>query len=150
MLSPNIVDECGNGCNNEIARTFGSTQNESFVNSLSLEESALEEFELVLGRLSRCILVDIVDHFEESNLVVSHYSPWVNRNLCSVHADENSGNGSRTDLSTNVKRETLAHNHFDEMTCKFAKQLFLAQLEIARSAMRRGRNAQDYSLSDVT
>jgi hypothetical protein len=99
-LLPVTYDRYSNGCNNEIVRIFTSRVGETYINSISTtkqeRQRVLEqEFEEIAFRLSQCVV--IMNHrCEESNLILSHYLPWINQTLDLCHHKENIGNVSES------------------------------------------------------
>eukprot|EP00957_Ditylum_brightwellii_P047384 3599504-Ditylum_brightwellii.AAC.1 len=66
-MLPLAYDHHSNGCNNEIARIFGSTQDETAVNTLSPSGVWFDkEFETIALRLSQCVIV-LPERCQESN-----------------------------------------------------------------------------------
>ena len=132
-LLPEAVDKFGNGCNNEIARIFGRTQDESLVNHLSVRthgpQCFLDELETVLSRMSTCVVVRI-DRCQESQIILQHYLPWVNStDLCKGHEKEST---LSVDLRDGAREAILEQNIFDDLAFRFGEELFQAQLQVAQ------------------
>ncbi|MGK3744152.1 MAG: hypothetical protein ACI90V_011012 [Bacillariaceae sp.] len=67
-----------NGCNNENARIFGCTADETVVNTLMLNDPIfLDKFEKAASRMSRCVIV-MTRRCQESNTIIRHFLPWLN------------------------------------------------------------------------
>lgn len=142
ILLPKAVDTFGNGCNNEMARIFGSTEHEYYVNHLSIEADGeryyLKELDNVMSRMAGCVIIN-VDRCEDSNTILKHYLPWVlngsKENLCSLHSNANRANKEKKDLTDDAKKVILSHNSFDESVFKFGEKLFEEQLRVAIAAV---------------
>lgn len=147
-LLPNMYDQFGNGCNNEIYRDFGSTVDEPSVNNFQPitedDENGhcfLQEFEKTAARLSKCVII-MLHRCEESKQILSHYLPWLNiangqNDLCNENASgHNTGktDDSKKILQPNASDAILHQNQMDEMLYTFGESLFEEQLKIATEA----------------
>jgi len=146
VLLPMAIDKYGTGCNNEMARAFGSTPYEHAVNHFSVETEGtkhfLTELEHVLSRMAGCVMVRM-DRCEDSSTILQHYLPWVQGDICSKGGHVKIGlskvkNGS--DLTTEAQEEILSQNKFDDFVFEFAAKLFEEQLRVATNStvVRRG------------
>jgi len=139
-LLPITYDQYSNGCNNEIARTFGSTLEEVRVNTLkSGSPEFLAEFKGSAHRMSHCVIT-VLNRCEESNQVVSYFFPWLKGvDLCAnKYANKYYNKGTATNIEKSVgpaeSVSILSKNSIDELLYEFGIALFEAQLKIATSA----------------
>ena len=144
-MLPIAYDSHGNGCNNEIARIFGSTEDETRVNTLSSLQTTnildnpsyfQQEFEKIAYRMSRCVII-MIDRCEESNAVLKHYLPWManDKNFCNK---ANADNAAKSDKSRKILRENaseaiISQNYMDELVFQFGEKLFERQFQVATS-----------------
>eukprot|EP01083_Nonionella_stella_P101031 285865_1 len=132
-MLPEAVDKFGNGCNNEIARIFGRTNDENLLNHLSVKTYGpkyfLDELETVMSRMASCVVVRM-DRCEDSNVILKHFLPWMHsEDLCeSAREKQSSLSGV---VSDEAREAILAQNSFDELVFRFGEELFEAQLEVA-------------------
>ena len=131
-LLPNTYDQYGNGCNNEMARIFGSTVDETYINTLSPSDPRfVQELESVASRMSKCLILR-VDRCEDSNAIINHFVPWMNgTDICSHH--ENANGKPSDEVSDEAKSVILEQNYFDELIFNLGEELFEKQLEKAKS-----------------
>lgn len=132
-LLPEAVDVYGNGCNNEIARIFGRSQDEALVNRFSINTVGAhyfaDELDTVLARMARCVMLR-VDRCQDSSIILRHYLPWINTTkLCTTHKNKSHRS---TDLRAGAATVILEHNAFDELAFRFGDALFEAQLKVAQ------------------
>lgn len=132
-LLPEAVDVYGNGCNNEIARIFGRSQDEALVNRFSINTVGahyfVDELDTVLARMARCVMLR-VDRCQDSSIILRHYLPWINTTkLCTTHALKSHRS---KDLRAGAATVILEHNAFDELAFRFGDALFEAQLKVAQ------------------
>ena len=129
---PETYDQYGNGCNNELARIFGSTVDETHVNTLSLSEPGfVQELDKIASRISKCIILHS-DRCEDSNKIIEHFIPWMNgTDMCSRH--KNSFGKSSDEVSEEAKAVILEQNYIDELIFNLGEELFEKQLEKATS-----------------
>eukprot|EP00978_Attheya_sp_CCMP212_P007606 scaffold17567_cov28-Attheya_sp.AAC.1 len=133
-LLPITYDRFSNGCNNEISRIFGSTVDETVVNTLSPDNPIfLNEFEKIASRMSKCIVV-MVHRCDESNKIISHFFPWMTTNLCNKVSNKANTTNDITVLQANASDTILSQNYMDEMIFKFGEALFEQQLAIATNS----------------
>eukprot|EP00978_Attheya_sp_CCMP212_P008443 scaffold19853_cov89-Attheya_sp.AAC.1 len=133
-LLPVTYDEYSNGCNNEIARIFGSTVDETVVNTLSPDNPIfLNEFEKIASRMSQCI-VTMVHRCDESNTIISHFFPWMTTNLCNEVRNKALTTKDMTVLQANATDAILSQNYMDELLFNLGEALFENQLAIARNS----------------
>lgn len=129
-LLPKAYDRFGNGCNNEMARIFGSTVDETYVNTLSPSDPRfIQELESVASRMSKCLILR-VDRCEDSNAIIHHFVPWMNgTDICSSHAN---AHGKPSDeVTEKAKSIILEQNYLDELIFTLGEELFEKQLEKA-------------------
>mmetsp|Transcript_7245 Transcript_7245/g.10910 ORF Transcript_7245/g.10910 Transcript_7245/m.10910 type:complete len:368 (-) Transcript_7245:35-1138(-) len=143
-MLPLAYDQYSNGCNNEIARIFGSTQNETAVNTLSPSGVWFDkEFETIALRLSRCVIV-LPKRCQESNTILKYYLPWLAKttDLCREQLNKNQESVGNT-LQEHAKEAILEQNYMDELLFQFGEALFEKQLAIAKSHLIENKtNAQ--------
>ena len=136
---PLAYDKYSNGCNNESARIFGSTQNETDVNTLSSASDVRfkEEFKTIALRLSQCVIV-LPQQCHDSNAVLQRYLPWPtdNMDLCGKQSNKNKASNSMT-LQELATEAILEQNYMDERLYQFGEALFEKQLAIARSHLNK-------------
>lgn len=131
-LLPTAYDFYSSGCNNELARIFGSLD-EVEVNKLNSDTPGfLHEFELIASRMSKCVII-IAERCEESNSVVRHYLPWVEVNLCETHHNSAKTTDNKV-LQENASEAILSQNMIDEMLFKLGEALFEEQIQAALNA----------------
>lgn len=133
---PEAYDQYNNGCNNEVARIFGSLNDESDINTLSPNDPIfLHEFNKIASRMSRCVIL-IPERCEDSNKVISHYFPWMGEvsDLCHSHLNPSTGAKSSKDLQDGAADAILSQNVMDELLFQFGLTLFDEQVRIANEA----------------
>lgn len=137
ILLPNAMDRYGNGCNNEIARIFGNTQDEKAVNRLSPQTDGIHfwnDLERVFSRMTKCVMVR-VDRCEDSNIILKHYLPWMKADLCETKQNTGTITSKKQDLAKDVQEIILKHNQFDDLAFQFGTSLFEEQLKVATAAI---------------
>jgi hypothetical protein len=129
-LLPKAYDQYGNGCNNEMARIFGSTVDETYVNTLSPSDPRfIQELESVASRMSKCLILR-VDRCKDSNAIIHHFIPWMNgTDVCSSH--KNVHGKPSDEVTEKAKSVILEQNYFDELIFTLGEELFEKQLEKA-------------------
>ena len=132
-MLPEAVDKFGNGCNNEIARILGRTNDENLINHLSVRTYGLkyflDEMETVMSRIASCVVIRM-DRCEDSNAILKHFLPWMHsEDLCKSSEKQSSFSGV---VSDEVREVILAQNSFDELVFQFGEEMFEALLEVAR------------------
>ena len=136
-ILPQAYDKYNNGCNNEVARIFGSLHDESAINTLSPDDPIfLHEFNKIASRMSRCVVL-IPERCEDSNKVISHYFPWMGEvaDLCHSHLNSAKGHAkSSKDLQDGAADAILSQNVMDELLFQFGLSLFDEQVRIANEA----------------
>mmetsp|Transcript_18549 Transcript_18549/g.42832 ORF Transcript_18549/g.42832 Transcript_18549/m.42832 type:complete len:488 (-) Transcript_18549:416-1879(-) len=164
-LLPEAVDTYGNGCSNEIARVFGSSAYEPDINTLKLEDDRfMRELDRTLMRMGQCVVIR-VDRCEDSNLVLKHFLPWMETDLCGNHKRESkvAVRAKTDDLPEDITNAILERNWFDKLAFDFGEELFEEQLRIAQRAeesdpdgkrsekilekLRQNNNVANWSLS---
>ena len=132
-LLPKAYDEYGNGCNNEMARIFGSTVIETDVNTLAPSNPRfIQELDSVASRISKCIIVR-VDRCEDSNVIIKHFIPWMKgTDVCNHHV--NVHGKSSDEVSEEASTVILEQNYFDELIFNLGEELFEKQLEKAANS----------------
>ena len=127
-LLPKAYDEYGGGCNNEMARIFGSTVDETYINTLSPSHPGfVQELNNVASRMSKCLVIR-VDRCEDSNAIIEHFIPWMNgTDVCSHHENAH-GKTSDEVISEEAKAGILEQNYFDELIFDLGEELFEQQL----------------------
>eukprot|EP00586_Coscinodiscus_wailesii_P005595 CAMPEP_0172489382 /NCGR_PEP_ID=MMETSP1066-20121228/19326_1 /TAXON_ID=671091 /ORGANISM="Coscinodiscus wailesii, Strain CCMP2513" /LENGTH=149 /DNA_ID=CAMNT_0013257177 /DNA_START=366 /DNA_END=815 /DNA_ORIENTATION=- len=133
-LLPTAYDRYSNGCNNEIVRAFGSTQDEMSINTLlpSSPDNVFNlnhEFDKITFRLSQCVII-MPNRCNESNIVLKHYFPWLGNHMDLCARKKNKGIVAE-DLKENAAEAILEQNFMDELLFQFSEALFQAQLDIA-------------------
>eukprot|EP00978_Attheya_sp_CCMP212_P029649 scaffold106029_cov51-Attheya_sp.AAC.1 len=131
-LLPVTYDTFNNGCNNENARIFGSTADETVVNTLMPNDPIfLHEFEKAASRMARCVIV-MVHRCQESNAIIRHFLPWLNdTNLCGNVNNAARTKGEKKVLHVNASEAILSQNSIDELLFQFGEALFEEQLRLA-------------------
>ena len=142
-MLPEAVDKFGNGCNNEIARILGRTNDENLINHLSVRTYGLkyffDEMETVMSRMASCVVVRM-DRCEDSNAILKHFLPWMHsEDLCKLKEKQSSFSGV---VSDEVREAILAQNSFDELVFRFGEELFKAQFEVALEGQGRGNGRE--------
>mmetsp|Transcript_10875 Transcript_10875/g.16784 ORF Transcript_10875/g.16784 Transcript_10875/m.16784 type:complete len:414 (+) Transcript_10875:101-1342(+) len=129
-LLPKTYDEYGGGCNNEMARIFGSSVDETHINTLSLSDPGfVQELDNIASRISKCFILRI-DRCEDSNKIIEHFIPWMHgTDLCSRHVNVE-GKPSDT-VSEEAGAVILEQNYIDELIFNLGEDLFEKQLERA-------------------
>jgi hypothetical protein len=149
-LLPVTYDRYYNGCNNENARIFGSSADETVVNTLMPNDPIfLHEFEKAASRMSRCVIV-MVNRCEESNAIIRHFFPWLSdTNLCGNKTNAAKTKGEKKVLHADASEAILSQNYIDELLFQFGEALFEAQLRLIRltpsKALIRGRRKEKNS-----
>eukprot|EP00639_Heterosigma_akashiwo_P015321 CAMPEP_0206369024 /NCGR_PEP_ID=MMETSP0294-20121207/5040_1 /ASSEMBLY_ACC=CAM_ASM_000327 /TAXON_ID=39354 /ORGANISM="Heterosigma akashiwo, Strain CCMP2393" /LENGTH=376 /DNA_ID=CAMNT_0053815679 /DNA_START=12 /DNA_END=1142 /DNA_ORIENTATION=- len=142
-LLPIAADAYSKGCNNELARVFGSTYDEAIVNRHHLSEPTfLPEFNRIASRMSKCVVIEL-EKCQESTEVIRHFLPWLGNgiDLCSSSVKQNVGEiRQHTDSATSsaVSDAILSQNTMDELLYRFGESLFNAQFQIAKEAAAVG------------
>lgn len=137
-LLPVALDTYGNGCNNEVARIFGSTDYEPDINTLTIDnERFRNELERAISRIAGCVIIR-VDRCEDTITILRYFLPWLKKidGLCGSHQKQSKRQGSSA-LGEDAKQTILHHNQFDEMAFSFAERLFEEQLAMARAALEK-------------
>ena len=130
VILPQAYDIYSKGCNNEMARTFGSLNDETMINTLTRSSPFFEsELHRAAGRMAKCIIVDL-DRCEESNAVLRYYLPWLGNelDLCSERKNVGFSKKNRTHIQKGSAEAILKLNEFDEAMFQFGTQLFEYQL----------------------
>lgn len=140
-MLPEAVDKFGNGCNNEIARIFGRTNDENLINHLSVKTYGpkyfLDELETVMSRMASCVVVRM-DRCEDSNAILKHFLPWMHsEDMCESTKEKQSSLSGV--VSDEAREAILAQNSFDELVFRFGEELFEAQLEVASKKKGAGK-----------
>jgi hypothetical protein len=138
VLLTNAYDKHSTGCNNEMARSFGSFNDETMINTLTSSSPYFEsELRHAQDRMSQCIIVHL-DQCEESNVVLRYYVPWLGNDLdlCSERINSGIVQKNHTILQNGSIEAILAANEFDEAMFQFGKKLFEDQLQNARTQLQ--------------
>jgi len=132
-LLPKAYDQYGGGCNNEMARVFGSSVDETHINTLSPSDPRfVQELDNIASRISKCFILR-VDRCEDSNKIIEHFIPWMRgTDMCSRHA--NSKGQSSDEVSEEAGAVILEQNYIDELIFNLGEDLFEKQLERATSS----------------
>ena len=134
VLLPQAYDRYAGGCNNEMARTFGSLNDETIINTLTTSSLYFErELRHASERMSQCIIVNL-DRCEDSNTVLRYYLPWLGNGLdvCTKRVNTGKIPHKPTTLQNGSAEAILALNEFDELMFQFGMKLFEEQLQNAR------------------
>ena len=125
-------DLYSNECNNEIARIFGSTADETVVNTLMPNDPIfLHEFEKAASRMSRCVIV-LAHRCQESNAIVRHFFPWLNNpSLCGGLQNAAKTSEEAKVIQVNASEVIMSQNYIDELLFQFGEALFEEQLRLA-------------------
>ena len=134
---PLAMSRFAEGCNNEMARTLGTMDDEDHVNSLSSANpmSAADigtlhtQLDVVLQRVGKCLPILKNHRCEESQLLVEHYVPWfAGRFRCDAGKRSYQASMGTTglvkDLSEEAQQEILRQNVVDELSYRFAERMF--------------------------
>ena len=132
-LLPKAYDEFGGGCNNEMARIFGSSVDETHINTLSPSDPRfVQELDNIASRISKCFILRI-DRCEDSNKIIEHFIPWMHgTDMCSHHA--NVKGKASDEVSEEAGAVILEQNYIDELIFNLGEDLFEKQLERATSS----------------
>jgi len=130
-LLPQAYDGSSGGCNNEIARIFGSLNDEVTINEMMPEHPFfIHEFNKIASRMSRCVIV-VLERCEDSNKVLSHFIPWIKLDLCTSHHNIGKANETSKILQEGAVDAILSQNAMDELLFKFGMSIFEEQVRIA-------------------
>jgi len=132
-LLPRAYDQFGGGCNNEMARIFGSTVDETYINTLSPSHPGfVQELDNVASRISKCLIIR-VDRCEDSNVIIEHFIPWMNGTDVCSHHENSHGKPSDQVISEEAKAVILEQNYFDELIFDLGEELFEQQLKRSKA-----------------
>jgi len=142
-LLPVSYSKFHEGCNNEFVRNFGDLHDEYLTNTMSIRKEdevenllALRELDVVLSRLSRCVITTL-SRCHESMLVIDHYLPWLNKNIkydCNQKVNEGKINNEQKLINPGAEKAILSHNLIDQVVYEFAELLFEEQLRVAKES----------------
>lgn len=131
---PRAIDEFGQGCSNEAGRIFGSFTSETWLNSKMDNIPLLKsEMELVIDRLSKCVVLLMDRSCEDNQKVGKYYFPWMAEYFTCKKL--NSGDFTKyTALTEGSDKVVSEYNKIDDYAYEFGEMMFEKQLSIIADA----------------